>query len=246
MTTAQDIIQDAYEKIGVYAPGQTVNAADGARGLSSLNDMMDSWSNENLACFAIVEQSLTFVVGKASYTIGTTGGADVPLTRPIRLIEGLGAAYAMDTNQNQYQMDVITRAEWNQRGSRNTNSNFPSVLFYDNQFPLGVLNFDPIPNIGYQAFWDSYLQLSDFAGLTTTFSLPPGYKLAISSNLALALKMYFTEAVASQDLKNQAAESKRVVKISNRRLNKASYDAEVLSRAPGTWDIYTSSYRRSG
>lgn len=244
MPTAQDVIQDAYEMLQVYAPGQPMNAADSFRGLAVMNDMLDSWSNENLACFAIVEQTCTFTPGKRSYTIGTTGGADVPLTRPIRLREGPGAAYVQDFNQNIYGMDVITQFQWNMRGSRNTNSNFPDVLFYNPQFPLGILNFDPIPNIGYTAYFDSMLQLSDFAGLTTAFNLPPGYKLAVTTNLAIRLKKYFNEAVVSQDLKNEAAESKRVIKISNRRLDVAVFDPEITARAPGVYNIYTDSYRR--
>lgn len=242
--TAQDVIQDAYEMIQVYAPGQPMNAADSSRGLSVLNDMLDSWSNENLACFAIVQQELTYTPGKRDYTIGLSGGADVPLTRPINIRSGPGCAYTLDNNENIFGMDVITRTQWNMRGSRNTNSNFPDVLFYDSQFPLGILRFDPKPNIGYTAKWDSFLQISDFAGLTTPFSLPPGYKLAVTTNLAIRLQKYFSGAVTSQDLKNEAAESKRVVKVSNRRMDVAVFDPELTARAPGVYNIYVDGYRR--
>ena len=244
MATVQDVIQDALEMIAVYAPGEPMNAADSARGLSVLNDMQDSWSNENLICFAIVEQQLTFVPGQRSYTIGTSGGADVALTRPITLRKQPGSAYVLDNNGNIYGMDVITQAQWNMRGSRNTNSNFPDVIFYDPQFPLGVLNFDPIPNIGYVAKFDSMLQLSDFATLTTAIQLPPGYKAAIGANLALWLADYYPSAIVTPSLRNKAAETKRVIKISNRRLDTAVYDPEITARAPGVYNIYTDSYRR--
>ncbi len=244
MATAQDLIQDALEMIGIYGPGQAINAADANRGLSTLNDMLDSWSNESLSCFAILEQSVTLIPGKAQYTIGMVGTPDIMATRPIRLITGPGRAYITDNNQNIYGVDVITRAQWNQRGSRNTNSNFPDVLWYDPEFPLGILNFDPIPNIGYTAYWDSYLQISDFASLTTVLSLPPGYKLAITSNLALELKPYYASAQIDPLVLKKAAESKANIKRSNIRQDVAVYDPEIISRAPGIYNIYNDGYRR--
>ena len=211
MTTAQDIIKDALEKLGVYAPGETMSNADAQRGLHVMNDMLDSWSNESLSCISVTEQSVTFTPGVSKYTIGPSGA--VVGARPINLVTGPGCAYVLDFSGNQYQMDVVPRADWNLRGSRNTNSNFPDTLFYDPTFPNGTLNFDPIPNIGYTAYFDSLLQLSDYASLTTTFSLPPGYKLAVTTNLALMLKPYFASAQIDPLLVQQAAESKANVKI---------------------------------
>lgn len=242
MATALDLIQDALEMLGEYAPGEPITAADAARGLSVMNDMLDSWSNESLTCFAILEQSLVFTPGLFSYTIGP-GGA-VNGTRPISLISGPGSCYILDSNGNQYGVDVITREAWNSRGSRNTNSNFPDVVFYDPQFPLGILNFDPIPNIGYTAYFDSYLQVSDFASLTTPLTLPPGYKLAVTSNLAVMLKPYFKASQIDPLVMQNAVNSKATIKRANIRQNTARYDPEILARAPGIYNIYVDGYRR--
>lgn len=242
MTTARDIIQEAFEQNGTYAPGETMNAADAARGLSILNQMMDSWSNESLTCYAIKEQTVTLVPGQYAYTIGT--GGDVNDTRPLSLITTAGSAYILDPYGNQYPVEVITQERWNQRGSRNTNSNFPDVLFYDPQFPLGILNFDPIPNIGYVAHFDSYLQLTDFSDLTTPLVLPPGYQLAIRSNLTIALHTFYPNGQLDPGVMMEAAVSKANVKRTNIRLNVASYDPEIVSRSKGRYSIYTDSYRR--
>ena len=95
MPTAQDMIYESLRLMAVYAPNETPTDADVEQGLTCLNDMLDSWSNESLSCFAILEQSGTVVAGKSSYTIGPSG--DFNLTRPLRLIEGPGAAYSQDT-----------------------------------------------------------------------------------------------------------------------------------------------------
>jgi hypothetical protein len=42
-------------------------------------------------------------------------------------------------------MEVVPRDKWNQIGNRSSTitSQIPSVLFYDPQFPLGVINVFP-------------------------------------------------------------------------------------------------------
>lgn len=245
MTTALDIITDALGILNVYAAGEAISDADAEQCLTRLNDMMDSWSNESLACYAILEQSVALVAGKSTYTIGTSGGADINATRPLRLIEGPGAAYIQDGNGNNFDVDVVTQDQWNLIGNRGStvNANIPTVLFYDPQFPLGKLNFWAQPNIGgYTAFWDQYQQLTDFTNLAATFSLPPGYALALKTNLAVHIKPYFATAQLDPDVRDQAAESKRIIKRTNMRTSVALYDPEIVSRSQGSYNWQNDSY----
>ena len=248
MTTASDIIQEALESIGAYGSGETMTSADASRGLTILNNMLDEWSNNSLTTYAINEQSVTFTPGDFQYTIGPDPSADVVGPRPLRIIATPGSAYVLDFNGNQYGMDVITQAEWNMRGSRNTDSNFPDVLFYDPQFPLGILNFDPMPNIGYTAYFDSYIQFSEFGGLTGTLSLPPGYEIAIKRNVALEFLPFWgtggLDQRAMDRLERSAARTLASVKRTNIRLKTSNFDPEILSKAPGIYNIYNDSYRR--
>src|SRR5690348_9334928 len=176
------MIQDAAEALGVYAPGETIVAADSARFLKILNDMLDSWSNESLTTFAILEQSAPLVVGQTAYTIGTSGGANLNMTRPIRILDGPGTAFLVDVNGNRYPIDVVPQDKWNQLWNiTQINSNLPSTIFYDPQFPLGIINVWPnySGGLGVVLHWNSYLQLSEFSALTSVVSLPPGYVKAI-------------------------------------------------------------------
>lgn len=241
---ARDIIQDAMEKLGVYAPGETMSAADANRGLIVLNDMMDSWSNESLSCFAISQQSTILTPGVASYTIGP--GATLNMTRPIRLISGPGAAYMQDDNGNNYGMDVVPLDQWNLLGTREITSDVPDTLFYDPQFPFGILNFYPIPIVGWTANWTSYLQLSDFDTLDTPVSLPPGYVVALKFNLSIDLQPYFTGSQINPIAVKRAAETKGNVKRSNMRMNVAVYDPEIVSHATATYNFYTDSSGAAG
>ena len=231
--TAQSIITDAYQKLTLHAVGENPTAAESVLGLTVLNDMLDSWSNESLICFAILEQSVALTSGKSQYTIGS--GGTINATRPLRLIEGKGAAYSVDSQGNRYPIDVVPQDQWNSiyNVTNQINSNYPEILFYDPQYPLGILNFWPVPNMGgYTAFWDSYLQLIDFGSLTTTANFPPGYVAALKNNLAIALAPYFS-VTPSTEIKEAAKETKAIIKRTNIRTMEASFDLPT-SGAPYT------------
>lgn len=238
MTKFIDIATDAFRKIGSYAPGETIDDADAEQALTTANDMLDSWSNESLSCFAILTQSVQLQPGVGQYSIGP-GGA-VNSTRPLRLIMGPGAAYTMDTNGNRYGMEVVPEDKWNLNTSNtDVDANVPIYLWYDPQDPLGFLNFWPIPNIGWTAFWTSYLQLTDFISISSAFVFPPGYKKAIQDCLAVELWPYYFKGEVPQVLIELAQKSKGNIKRTNIREIVAIYDPELVSRSNSTYNIYT-------
>jgi len=241
VATARDIIQDSLERLGVYAPGETMGDADAERGLTVLNDMLDSWSNESLTTFEILEQTGALQVGVSSYTIGAGGVFNT--TRPIRILDGPGAAYIVDSSQNRYPLNVVPKAYWNQIGLLTVTSNIPDTLYYDNAYPLGIINIFPVPLISYSIYFDSYLQLVDFANLSTAVSLPPGYIKAMKDVLAVELWPYFKPdgSDPSAVLIEAASKSKANVKRANLRENVAQYDQEIVSRATPTYNIYRDS-----
>jgi hypothetical protein len=245
MSTAQQLILAAYQMLGYYGANETMNAADSALGLQQLNMLLDAWSNESLMCYALTEQSFPVVAGKSRYSIGKTGSPDVNATRPIRIMEGPGVAYLQDSNANNYAVDVVPQSKWNQIANRgvNTTSNIPDTLFYDPQMPLGFINLWPTPSLGgYTLYFDSYLQFVDAANLISSFTLPPGYELAIESNLAMLLGPFLKNVIVSQDVKSIARYAKATLKRSNKRNNQSNFDRELLSNAQPTWDVYSGRY----
>ena len=236
-STARDIGTTAMRLLGVYAPGETPSDADIQEMFTLLNDMIDSWSTESLTCYAFSQQSATLTPGTSQYTIGP--GGTFNMTRPIRLVEGPGAAYIQDVNGNNYMVEVLTLDQWNLIGNRSSivNSNFPNSLFYDPQYPLGLMNFFPQPNASNTAYWTSLLQFTRFSGLTATVSLPPGYELALKTNLAVWAKPYFTRADIDPDLRMQATKSKANIKRSNDRDNVAVMEPELYRPGLGGYSL---------
>lgn len=234
--TAQSIVTDAFQKLTLHAVGENPTAAESALGLKVLNDMLDSWSNEKLACFASLDQPITLAVGVQRYPLGT--GSTYSTSRPLAIAEGPGAAYCIDTSNQTYSVDVRSQQEWNLISYLATTGNYPTDIFYDPQFPQGVLNVFPIPNAaGYVLHIMSRLQLTDFAALATAVSLPPGYLIAIKNNLAVNLAPYFS-VKPSDDIKDAARETKAIIKRTNNKAVPAFYDPELIARANATYNIY--------
>jgi hypothetical protein len=238
VATARDIIQDAFQRLGVYAAGETMSDADAERGLSVMNDMLDMWSNEQLFCYANLEQNLTLQPGVQTYTLGP-GGSGLSI-RPLSIRTGPGAAYITDQQGDIYYVEVVTQDVWNQIGYRLSNSNLPDTIFYDPQYPLGILNVFPIPSIGYTLSFDSFLQLSDFATLSTALTFPSGYKQALQTCLALQLwPEYKAQGLEpSNILQQQAVDAKRAIKITNTKPLTAIFDAAIVARAQSSYNIY--------
>ena len=238
--TALTVITNSLQELGVYSPGEAISDADAETVLDVLNQLLDAWSIQTLSCFAVLEQSFALTVGKAAYTIGTSGGADVAQTRPVRVMEGPGTAYIQDANKQNYPVDVVTIDKWNMIGLRTATSNVPSTLFYDPEFPLGIINLFPVPNAGgYTLFFDSFLQLTQLSALSTAFSFPPGYKAAIQSNLCVWAGPFFKGAVVSADIKMRARQTLRWLKRANKRTPIGIFDTYIISRANPTYNIYT-------
>lgn len=70
MTTANEIIISALKRCGSYSNGEPLAAVDSADALETLNDMLDSWSTDEISVFASNESIFTFVPGQYKYTIG--------------------------------------------------------------------------------------------------------------------------------------------------------------------------------
>lgn len=240
--TALDLITKAFIRIGIYGIGETLDAGDATYTLDTLNEMMDSWSNEALFCYAYLNQSGVLVPGQAAYTIGTSGGADFPIQRPTRMGTKTGTAYVQDDNGNNYQMTVVQQDRWNMISNRvTTNSNFPDTLFYDPQFPLGIMNVFPVPTISYTMFWSTLLMLEEFPDLTTVLTLPPGYQQAITDGLACRIWPDYKTAEVSQSLQAQFAVSKGAIKRTNKREVLALFDPEILGKG-SRYNIYNDNF----
>lgn len=241
MTVFLDIASDALQRLGVYAPGESISSADIDQAFTTFNDMVDWLSNQSLACYANAEQSFTLVPGDNSYPIGPTG--QIVQARPLDILTNDGAARIVDFQGNNFPVDVVDQFTWNRISSQVVTSQLPSVLFYDPQFPNGVINIWPIPSIAYTLYFDSRLTLSEASALNSTISLPAGYNLMLKCNLAKWLLPYFGAALSPQEkeeVRRDAKETLATIKRMNTKVPLASFDKSLVKKGGSTpYNIYT-------
>ncbi len=203
-------------------------------------------SLDDLNSYVIEEQSFPLVVGQASYTIGV--GGNINVARPFDISQ----AYIRDSGNNNFLMRIIPRDKWNQIGNRGSTitSQIPNTLFYDPQFPLGVINIFPTPLLTYTMFFDNTLNQANFATLVTALAMPPGYERMYVYNLAVEISSMFGIPIPAvgpgqKNIAQLADDSMAAVKSNNIKDVISNYDPSIVSRSYATYNIYSDSYGRN-
>lgn len=229
MTTARDLITRSLRLIQVFSQGEALPSADAADGLEALNDLLGSWSNEANLAFHEKDDSLT-LTGATSYTVGS--GGDLDTTRPLRIT----GAYVRQ-NGNDYALTIVGNRWWDRVTDKDATGR-PEYLYYEAEFPLGVVNLWPVGDSSYTLFFSSWKQLPSFTNLSDTVSLPPGYERAIAYNLALELAPEY-ERDPRPAVVEIARQAKRNIKSTNLRPPAMVVDTEIRDANGQNYSIYS-------
>lgn len=204
-TTAQALINRSAEIIGYKDPDETLSAADSTNFLAVLNDMLDGWNTQRLFIIAVSEVSQS--VSGLPITIGLTGTINV--TRPIRMQDG---AYTR-SNSVDLAFRWIERSEYEAIPNKTTAGTIPSVGYYEPAMPLGKIYLYPYPSTAIELHLPLQTQLTEFADLTTTYTLAPGYRKALAYSLAEELAP--GRRALGQDVQRIAANARRAIRRTN-------------------------------
>lgn len=234
--TAQDIISSSLRLIGVLASGESLPANEATDGLNSLNDMIDSWSTNNLLIPNKTKESFTLTGGKQTYTMGTSGSPDFSTSRPM-WIENMTVQQSSGSSTLDIPVDIITEDQWAAIPVKQTQSAYPLYCYTDGAYPNLNLNFYPVPSGSVAVVIYSAKPLSQLATLTTALSLPPGYQRAVRYALALELAPEYGRAVP-EDVSAKAAAAIADIKRVNHRPKYMRTD-EALGQKPSVFDWRT-------
>jgi len=209
VSTANDLIKSSLRVLGVIAQGETPSANLQSEGLEALNQLLESWSAQNLLIYhkALETQSLT--TNQQSYTIGS--GGDFDTTRPIAIEDPV--LRQQGTPNNDFHMEIISQKEWSMLTVKDSTSSIPSKLWYQDNYPLGIINIWPKPSQANQLLFYSWVPLTEFSAGSDTVSLPPGYKRALKFNLAMELAPEYGVQMAPEAIeaaRNSLANIKRI------------------------------------
>jgi hypothetical protein len=245
MTTANDLITRSMRLLQALGSTEVPTASESNDGLVALNAMLDSWSLDDLVSYEIEEQSFPLSPGTSAYTIGV--GGVINTVRPQEIVQ----AYVRDSGNNNFLMRLVPRDKWNQIGNRGPTitSQIPNTMFYDPQYPLGIINIFPTPLLPYTCFFSNVLNQVTLATLTTNIAMPVGYERAYVFNLAVEISSMFGIPIppvgpGQKNVAQLAQESLAAVKSNNIKDVISNYDAAIVSRSYATYNIYSDTFGR--
>lgn len=207
MPKALEIINRAYQILGVKATGEVLGADEANDGLHALNSLIDSWRTEFLYVYVIQELVHTLTPNQQTVSIGPGAQIDVPV--PLKL-----ESVPFNRSSNiDYPMRVVLRPEYESIQMKTSGASYPTLIYYERDYPTGLLYFYPLPAGSYELHLFLQQQLTEFVDLTTEYLLPPGYKRALEYSLAEELSPGLRELSATA--MRIAANARRVLKRSN-------------------------------
>lgn len=205
MTTALQIMNRSAELIGYKDPDETLSGADSSNFLSVLNSMLDGWNTQRLYMVS-VEEVVASVSG-SPVTIGS--GQTINTARPVRIEPGCFTRI----DSVDYPCQVIEREEYARIVDKSVTASFPELLYYDAAMPTGSVYLYPVPTSAVSLHLQVQTQLTEFADLTTDYTLAPGYRRALEYSLAeeLAPGRRPLDALIVRN----AASARRAIRITN-------------------------------
>lgn len=177
MTTYADIINAGLRRLRILDIDSTADSTQLANGLLALNALIDSLNAEKISLYEEKELSALTLTGATSYTIGS--GGNLNTARPDRILSAFYRLNSVDYAP----LKMVMKPEWDWLASK-TQVGTPELLWYDTDYPLGVLHLWPNPASG-SLYITVPLQLTEAATTGTTLSLPPGYRKMLIDNFAI-------------------------------------------------------------
>lgn len=237
--TASQLCTDVLVELGVIGAGETASAEDLDVVLRKLERLTDNWNADRMAIYA--DQLLTFTLTPSlqPHTLGASGGTwTVTGHRPVT-IEGVQITLSSGDTYKVWPHDA---AWWQGLTSPSLTSASPTDFYYLPGWPLGSLYLYPIPTSALSVQLLVRGVLSTYT-LATTFTLPPGYRDAITLTLAEMCSGRPFGVALTPELQAQATKARARIFANNITVPKlCTQDAGMPSGGPTPFDYLTGGY----
>lgn len=206
-TTAIKIITRALRALNVLGIDETPSADMASDGMDMLNEMLGTWSNQNLMVYQLTLEAFSLVPGQSDYTYGV--GGNFNSSRPATV----ESAY-IRWNSLDYPLALVTTDQYDQIPLKTSPNQIPYAMLVDPGFPLTTIKLFPVPNDSTaQIFIESRKPFTEFTSLTTPINMPPGYDRALIKSLAIEMIPEYGGGNAA--LAMQAANARKWLKRTN-------------------------------
>lgn len=233
--TASGLIASSLRVLGVLANGENPSANEQSDALTALNQLIDTWSTQQLLIPSKIREVFPLVAGQQTYTMGVGGTFNT--TRAMKIENAL---IQLESNSPliEIPMRILTKEEYASIILKTMESTFPLYLYDDGAYPLNNISVWPVPNAGVNNLvFYSWKPLAEFATITTQVSLPPGYERALKYALALELAPEYGKAISELTMA-LAVDSKADIKRMNYRPHYLQVDQELRAK-PAVWNWMT-------
>ncbi|MEK9722462.1 MAG: hypothetical protein VW405_03110 [Rhodospirillaceae bacterium] len=191
--TIGDAITAALQDLGVVAAGEVPAPEDSALALSRVNDWLDALATEGLTMYGRTRTTWALTSGVSAYSIGS--GQTVAVVRPTGPEAILNIGY-QDTSLSPVTEYLsgrpLTEDAFASISEKTFESTYPTAWYYNPLYPVGTLTCWPVPtSTTLEGVLYTANPLAEFASLTDTVALPPGYRRFLRTNLAVELAPSF-------------------------------------------------------
>ena len=198
---ARDVCELALAKHNIIAAGDSASGTDAVFVLTWLNLLLDSW---NTTAHKVYDQrfpSFTLTANLQPHTIGIaadspTFATNITTNRP-QTIDGAVISTGSGTTAIRHPLTMRDREWWMNQRMQAITTTIPSDLYYDPGWPNGSIYLWPVPTVANTIELMIRRVLAQLV-LTDTFTLPPGYALAIILTLAEMIAPDFERTVSAQ------------------------------------------------
>lgn len=205
--TANQLIVDALELLGVRGEEEPLQAYELTRGLKWLNYMLKAWQADGVMAWTLTEGSLTLVDSDGSYSFAAAGDfTTVPVDILHMRVSHDGGA--------ELEMTRLSREDYYRIPTRTTEG-YPTQWYYDRQRDSGTLYIWPEPDDSlYDVTFTYRRRVMDMDASGDSFDLPQEWYMALVYGLADTLAPIYNKigTPRAAEIKAKAAEAYSSIK----------------------------------
>lgn len=216
------------------AAGEDLDDDDATLIFNRLLDILDQWKAVGQMVFQVTRNLFATVAGTASYTIGA--GAVWNVARPIEIVAaGFVNTYINPTDPVETLMVPFTDAQWQRVPIKTLQSTICERYWYETTFTTpgyGKIYPYPVPSVVAQVALYLPIPLTDPADLATTILMPPAYKRALRTELAIDICDPF-EKIPSATLIKKNRDAKKALTGANAKPGVLQLPSGLVRRTGG-------------
>lgn len=253
--TFSTTLYNAYRRAGILTEaGRGISQSETTDGLSEFNAMVDEWLIQRLTLWAVSRQTFDLVSGQPTYLIGDDPAADWRVPMPTKITQA-GFVFTSTNPEVEQPFQILTDQQWQALSPKDLQSTNPYMCWYQPSTVTGSVSvmgtFTPWPvpiDATIKVALYLYMQLREISDPTLTVIFPPGYQIAVETNMAVRLAARnpkrsnlspITERLAMTSLARLKANNSQPLIM---RVESGAMQAEAPSSG---YNLFSNSYNRA-